>query len=99
MSRGEGFFCWEENSYFICYEGKCIFPAPGLCLVCIFLVYIGVYFPGSFWCLVYGIVASNCAPIKSWMNDGGEVSFDRIVSEMAFLLFTFFLKQVFFLIE
>ena len=83
-----------------------IFPAPfGVWFIS---VYIGVYIPGVYWCKfsrlllvfgVYGIVASNCAPIKSWMNDGGEVSFDRIVSEMAFLLFTFFLKQVFFLIE
>ena len=80
-----------------------IFPAPfGVWFIS---VYIGVYIPGVYWCKfsrlllvfgVYGIVASNCAPIKSWMNDGGEVSFDRIVSEMAFSLFTFFLKQVFF---
>ena len=38
-------------------------------------------------CLVCGIVASNCAPIKSWMNDGGEVSFDRIVGEFFFTSF------------
>ena len=37
--------------------------------------------------LVFGIVASNCASIKSWMNDGGEFSFDRIVGEMAVFYF------------
>ena len=76
-----------------------IFPAPfGVWFIS---VYIGVYIPGVYWCKfsrlllvfgVYGIVASNCAPIKSWMNDGGEVSFDRIVGKMFFILH-FFSKE------
>ena len=82
--------CWCIFSRLLLVFGsyRCI-------LVYIFLVYIDVNFPGSFWCLVCGIVASNCAPIKSWMNDGGEVSFDRIVSEMAFLFFTYFENKFF----
>ena len=61
----------------------------------------GVYFPGVYWCLVFFswcilvyiflvwrlVLSPQICSQKSWMNDGGEVSFDRIVSEIRLFYF------------